>query len=179
MPRCADLAFTSTVSIPASTTMFYARKKFVINVRGSDNVVKIKLLGDNFLKYFLKGNGKIEGWSDEHTLRCHTLQKSLPDVLLIAELDGEKEAETGLFDMFSVMEKQKNGGEGVLLINGDANIFFVRDQSGWLRAVDLSWDDDYGWCLQVYSIGNKKKWDAGFQVFSSAPSLVSQETAVS
>ena len=54
---------------------------------------------------------------------------------ILAELGGEAKAETTLTEVYSLMEAQKNGENGPLLTNGYANIFYVRDVNGALRAV--------------------------------------------
>jgi len=55
--------------------------------------------------------------------------------------------------MFSPMEKQKNGEDGVLLNNGYANIFYIRDQNGVLRAVRVYWDDG-SWRVYAHGVTN-------------------------
>jgi hypothetical protein len=95
---------------------------------------------------------------------------------IINELGGEAKAETTLSEMFSLMEKQKNGESGVLLNNGYANIFYIRDQNGVLRAVGVDWDDG-GWYVGAYSVEDPGGWRVGRQVFSRNSVLESSETS--
>ena len=73
------------------------------------------------------------------------------------------------------MEKQGNKGEdGILLNNGYANIFYIKDQNGVLRPVGVYWCDD-GWLVSAYSVGRPSRWDAGGRVFSRNSDLKSSE----
>jgi hypothetical protein len=67
--------------------------------------------------------------------------------------------------MFSLMEKQGKGEEGVLLNSGYANIFYINDYAGVLRAVRVSWDGD-GWGVYASSVEDPHGWFDGYQVFS-------------
>jgi hypothetical protein len=136
------LDFLSTVTLPATTGKFIAKDKFAVGSNG------ISFLGDNFNSWFLAGKGKIEDPIVETTLRCHKLRNASLDTPIIAKLGGEAKAETTLTGIFALMERQNNGEE-VLLTNGYANIFYVKDVKGVLRAVhvdryDVGWDGDRG-----------------------------------
>jgi len=63
------------------------------------------------------------------------------------------------------MKKQANGKAGVLLNNGYANIFYIRDQSGVLRAVFVSWRG-VGCYVIAYVVSCPYVWLGGYQVFS-------------
>lgn len=150
-----------TVEVPATTEKFVAKKHFVKNTSKKARV-KISYLGDNFTAWFLK---KIEKPIAGTTLRCHKLKKYSVDRPIIVELGGEAKAETTLTEMFSLIEKQANGESGALLTNGYANIFYVRDVSAVLRAVNVRWSDD-GWYLKASSVLDPDRWNEGFQLFS-------------
>jgi glutamine phosphoribosylpyrophosphate amidotransferase len=126
-------------------------------------------LWDNFKSWFLEGDSKVEDACAENILRCNKLLKNSTDTPIIAELGGEKVAETSLAEMFSLLKKQANGQKGVLLTNGYANIFYVRDQSGVLRAVGARWHDG-GWNVSADAVSYPDAWRAGDQVFSRNPS---------
>jgi hypothetical protein len=158
------LELVGTVVAPATTSKFVASKKFVLDTSRKAKV-RISYLGDNFTAWFLSGNGKVEDLISEQTLRCHKLRKFSIDGPIITELGGEAKAETTLSEMFSLMEKQKNGESGVLLNNGYANIFYVRDIAGALRAVCVGWNDG-GWNVHARSVESPHVWHGGFQVFS-------------
>jgi hypothetical protein len=158
------LEFISTIVVPATTTKFVAKNKFVVNT--DDNAqVKIFCVWDNFTTWFLSGKGKTEGPITEQTLRYHKLRTSSVDGPIITELGGKAKAETTLSEMFSLMERQKGGEAGVLLTNGYANIFYAKDTSGTLRAVGVGWYGD-GWYVYARSVEYPRDWSDGFRVFS-------------
>jgi len=144
-----------------------AKEKFVQDVGRNANV-KISYLGDNFRSWFLSDDGKIEDPITEQTLRYYKLRRSSVDGPIMAELGIPEEVETTLSEMFCLMEKQKNGESGVLLNNGYANIFYIKDQSGVRRAVRVSWYGD-GWIVDADPVDGPYSWGAGRQVFSRKP----------
>lgn len=169
------LDLVGTVTTSATTSKFVAKEKFVRDT-GRKAKVKISYLGDNFTAWFLSGDGKTEDPISEQTLCHHKLRKASVDGPIITELGGEAKAETTLSEMFSLMEKQKNGESGTLLNNGWANIFYIRDNAGVLRAVDVRWHGG-GWVVNACSVGNPLRWGDGARVFSRNSVLGSSETS--
>jgi hypothetical protein len=155
------IQFTDTVTIPACPERFVARDHFIVDTSKKAKV-KISYLGDNFKEKFLD---KIEQPRQETTLRYGKLLKSSVDEPIIAETGGAEKAETMFAETFALMEKQANGEAGVLLANGYANIFYIRDSAGVLWTVNVSWIDD-GWDVYTYSVSNPPGWNAGNQVFA-------------
>lgn len=155
------LEFLGTVAIPATAEKFVAREKFVVNTNHKAPV-KISFIGSNFSEWFL---GKTEEPIGKITLRYHKLRRYSVDGPIIAKLGGEAKAETTLTEMFSLTECQKNGEDGVLLNNGYANIFYIRDINVCLRAVGVSWDGG-GWDVGAGSVGYPFGWDDGGRVLS-------------
>jgi hypothetical protein len=174
-PTPSILRLVSTVVIAATTSKFVAKDKFVVNTKGNAKVL-ISEVWDDFTSWFLSGDGKTEDPESEQTLRYHKhkLRKSSADGPIVTELGGEEKSETTLTEMFSLMEKQKNGEDGVLLNNGYANIFYIRDQNGVLRAVLVYWRDG-GWGVGAGSVEDPGRWGDGFQVFSRNSVLESSE----
>lgn len=164
------LELVSTVVVSATTSKFIAKDKFVVNTK-RNAPVKISAVWDNFTSWFLSGDGKTEDPISEQTLRYHKLRQPSVDGPIIAELGGEVKAETTLSEMFSLMEKQKNGEDGVLLNNGYANIFYIKDQKGVLRAVYVYWYVG-GWYVHADSVENPSRWRGGDQVFSRNSSRI-------
>lgn len=162
--------------VSATTEKFIAREKFKLKKDGGI----CSYLGDNFREWFLKGDGKIEDPIPASKLRYGKLLKGVTDlpqepgeVTIIPELGGEAQAETTLSEMRDRMGKQSWSGEGgVLLTNGSANIFYIRDQNGVLRAVGVVWDDG-GWGVDAGSVDSPNRWDDGCQVFSRNSELKS------
>ncbi len=167
------LELVSTVVVNATTSKLVAQEKFVRDTGGKAGV-KISYLGENFTSWFLNGDGKTEDPISEQTLRYHKLLQSSVDGPIIAELGGAEKSETTLSEMFSLMEKQGGGKKGVLLNNGDSNIFHIKDSSGVLRAVNVYWRDD-GWHVDAGSVECPGRWGDGCQVFSRNSVLESSE----
>jgi len=159
------LKFLNTVKIPATTEKFVAKDHCVVDTSDSAPV-KISYLGNNFEEWF---SGKIEEPIGETILRCQELRKNSTDDSIINKLGGEARAETTLAEMSALMERQPNGKKGTLLISGYANIFYIRDINGVLRAVDCDWFGD-GWYVCAYSVDAPNGWGDGDQVFSRNPS---------
>jgi predicted metal-dependent peptidase len=96
-------------------------------------------------------------------LRVSQLKKNSLDKPILAEL-GDK-AETTLSAIWELLTKQPNGESGVLLTNGYANIFYVRDAKGVLWAVGARWSSG-GWYVCASSVEGPGGWNEGSQVFS-------------
>jgi hypothetical protein len=155
------LDFVGTVKISATNEKFVAKDKFKLKKDGGI----CSYIGSNFVSWFLAGGGKIEGLISDGGLQYYKLTKRSVDGPIIEELGGEVKVRTGLAKMFDLMMKQANGGEGALLINGCANIFYIDDISGVLRAVCVLWGGA-GWNVSAYSVENPDEWYDGYQVFS-------------
>ena len=179
-PTPSILELVSTVVVSATTSKFVAKTAFVVNTK-HNAPVKISAVWDNFTEWFLSGSGKTEDPISEQTLRYHKLLKAAHDLPLkegeqsiIPELGGKAKAETTLSEMFSLMEKQKNGEDGVLLNNGYANIFYIRDQNGVLRAVGVYWVVG-GWRVFAHSVEDPYGCSDGLRMFSRNSVLESSE----
>lgn len=163
-PEESLLELVGTVTISATTEGFVAKDHFVVNIK-RDAKVRISAIWDNFTTWFLAGDGKIEESIEWQTLCYHKLRQPSMDGPIIAELGGEEKSETTLYEMFSLMQKQANGENGVLLNNGWVNIFYIRDLSGVLRAVHVAWSDD-GWSVGADALEDRRRWMADRWVFS-------------
>jgi len=159
------LEFVGTVAVTLTAGKFIAKDNFVVNVNKNARV-KISYLGDNFRENFL---GKIENLVGDISLAYHNLKESSRDIPIISELGGEELVETVLGVVFSLMCQQPNGEDGVLLNNGYANIFYVRDKSRVLWTVRVRWIGG-GWFVDAGSVGYPYGWGGGGRVFSCNPS---------
>ncbi len=156
MARISDLLSpVTTVKIPA-TGKFFASDHFTTNIKA----VKFAWFGDNFKQHFLH---KEEAPQGEVELKVSQLKKDSLDKPILTEL-GDK-AETNLTSIWELLEKQPNGEQGILLTNGYANIFYVRDSKGVLWAVGVYWDGD-GWGVDADSVEIPFEWFVGFLIFS-------------
>jgi len=159
-PPLLDLV--GTVTISAVTSLFLAHEKFVVDTSKRARV-GVSYLSDNFKAWFFEKE-KIEESVAETTLRYAKLTKSSVDAPIRAEIGLEFE-ETTLAQIWALMERQKSGEAGVLLNTGHANIFYVKDVDGVLRAACIHWIGD-GWRVDAYSIARPNRWLGGDQVFS-------------
>lgn len=123
--------------------------------------VKMVGHGSNFTSWF---KGKVEEDAPEGELLPFTLTESACDNEIIADLGGEEKAEVTLTEIWRLMERQRNGEEGVLLTNVWANVFYVRDVNRVLREVSVGWSGG-GWraCAGNLIAGG---WCGGNRVFS-------------
>ena len=158
------------VDIAATNERFIAREKFKLKKDGGIFV----FMDDNFFpRWFLQGDGKIEDPIPASTLRYGKLLKTATDqpqeagkVAIISELGGEAQAETSLSEMWGLAAKQSLGENGVLILDGSPNVFYVPDQNGVIRAITIYWL--FGQDLVVYASPTRYPfgWQAGDQVFS-------------
>jgi hypothetical protein len=128
--------------------------------------IKFYRIWNTFTSWFLAGDGKIEEHVGEQTLSYGNLTKDSVDGPIIEEFGGEAKVETTLSAIYGLLLKQPKGEEGALLTNGYANIFYVRDVNGTLRAVHVVWSDD-GWFVIALSVEDTCVWFAGRRVFSA------------
>jgi hypothetical protein len=155
------LNWLCTTKTSATTEKFVAKDKF----RKDSREVKFRGIWNSFASWFLAGNGKIEEPIGEQELRYGNLTKDSVDGPIIQELGGEAKAETTLTELYELLKKQANREDSDLLTNGYANIFYIRDTSGVLRAVFVLWRVA-GWCVGARSVENPDDWCAGNRVFS-------------
>ena len=141
------LELIATIELPSC-------EKFVAADEFRANYSDIKLwMSENFQKKFL---GKIEENVEAATLRIHKLLQGSRD----PEIIGGQE-ETTLYHLFTLLMKQAGGESGLLLTNGRANIFFIRDINGELWAVYMRWSSG-DWCLLAYPVEDPDVWLDGF-----------------
>jgi hypothetical protein len=110
--------------------------------------VKIWSLGGNFKTSFV---GKSEKDIAPATLRIQKLRKASLDTPIRNDIGADNE-ETALGQFWELLKKQGQGQAGVLLVNGWANIFYIRDQNGTLWAVLARWFSGLGWCVGADSV---------------------------
>ena len=155
------LKFVSTVVVPATSTQFVAKDKFVVDTSATATV-KISHLGEDFRTWYL---GKTEEPLPEQVLRYAKLRKASLNTSIIAELGGEEKAETTLSELYLLMEEQKNGKDGPLLTSTYWwNIFYIKDVQGELRSVGVNWCSG-GWDVGSVSVGSQSSWADVDQVF--------------
>lgn len=118
---------------------------------------------DNFKANFL---GKVEENVADAVLTVHRLKKRSLDAQIRKEIGQERE-EITLTHFFDLLRKQSKGEKGHLLVNGYANIAYIRDVNDTLWAVCASWFSDYrDWRVNASSVVNPGGWGDGHQVVS-------------
>ena len=146
------------------------RKLTAVQVKGATRFVakdhltdtNVGWTGGNFKAHFLD---KVEENVGDANVAVQCLEQSSLDAPILAEL-GER-AEIKLAHLFNLLTKQSNGQEGTLLVNGYANIAYIRDAEGTLWAVDAGWDSGSGdWYVEAYSVEDPDRWDAGRQILA-------------
>ncbi len=180
-----------TVKVPATTTPFVAKDHFVVNT-DADAPVKIYEVWNGFKTRFLQGDGKIEKPIGDSDLRYARLKKRSTDTSILEELGGGKKTRTTLTEVWSQMLKHPKGEKGTLLVNGNANIFYVEtevilpeeehlayvneeDKKVVLCAVYVFWSGGGGWFVGAYSVLYANGWFVGDRVFSRNSELESSE----
>ena len=148
------LDFLGTITIPPTTEKFVAGDHFTRECFD---------FGKNFLDKFL---GKVEEPRGSVTLQCHRIRKRSRDLAIISELGGEERAEIALADFSWLMEKQKNGEKGALLVDGRANTFYVRDVDEVLCPVGAYHQDRGRWYCDAGPLGNNHECFEGDRIFS-------------
>lgn len=141
-----------------ATVRFLAVERFVLNYGSKAKPgVRISYLGENLKTWF---SGKTEEPMVATKLRYVVLVRYAFDAPIFAEL-GDK-AKSTLAQIWALMELQPNGQAGVLLTNGQANIFYVDG-----RVVDVHWNDG-GWDVNAPPVTYPFGWRDGYRVFSRA-----------
>lgn len=125
----------STFFVPATTTNFFAVKKFVVDT-SEKAAVKIVSLSDCFKEEFL---GKAETPFLGGEIYSRELKKTSVDSHIFAALGGKKVMEITLTELYAAMASQPNGKDGVLLNDSLLNVFYIRNVNNVLRAVMVSW----------------------------------------
>lgn len=166
--KLVDSELLQPVTIASTTAVeaFSAKAHFV--TKNTPDGVSLGYIGPNFQSAFLSGTGRNEIDVPKAELRIHKLRKNSVDTPIIEELGGKERVETSsLAAMWEMMKRQGQGQQGDLLVNGYANIFYIRDDHGTLWAVDCRWDSGYRfWDVYARSVARPNEWRAGDQVFA-------------
>jgi hypothetical protein len=150
---------------PPTTSALSRRGEFVANEYFKENIspaaeVKISWLGATFMRRFAV---KVEDNTDDETLQTHTLSRASTDTQIVAEFDDHHE--TKLADLWCLLKLQANGEDGALQTNAVPNLFFVRDATGVLGAVDVLWAGA-GWEIGASPVEGQREWPSGSRVIA-------------
>jgi hypothetical protein len=150
------LEAVATATIPATREAFVVRDRFE-----KPAGIRFATVWTEFKKRFY---GKTEDPRPEAVLRKYKLLTIAPDAPIIAELGGESKVEASISSAYSLMVRQGRGEEGILQINGYANIFYVRDLKSNLCAVRIGWDGE-GWVIDAISVDDPLAWNGKHEIF--------------
>lgn len=154
-----ESADSPTTFALVNTTRFRVSDHFKEDL-SSGAEVRITWLGATFLRRFA---AKIEYVPEGSALRSHTLHTPANDSRIIDELG--RGHETRLADLWCLLKIHAGGDSGILLVNATPNVFYVRDVSGELDAVDVVWGGA-GWEIGASAINGDRVWPAGIRVLS-------------
>jgi len=102
-------------------------------------------------------------------MRNQKLCRNSLDTPIVTEIGGEEKAQTHLAQIWELLKRQGTGKplECGLLVNGNANIFYVRDINGVLCAVSANWSDFIDcWSVETLPVSISREWCADSQVIS-------------
>jgi hypothetical protein len=144
--RESELEFIDNIEIPATSTPFYAKERFVVGT-GPDAEIPIVEMDADFMQWFLSGD-KNEGPKDKTVVSCSRLKESLWDIALINEIGGQDLSELLMTEMFMIMKIRHSIWKEERRLKN----FYVRDGFGTLRAVQWEWQK-MGWSIVAFPIG--------------------------
>ena len=160
------LELTGEIVVQSTSWKFVPKERF----NSHNEEVRFNLLGKRFLDWFVLTEDA--DWitdRNQRILRCHRLVQTTKDEAIIAELGSDViKLLVSLPEIYTLLRDHGWGTPGVLLSNGEANIFYVRDPTGTPRTI-FTYCDAVGWCVGAHHIGATDKWEVGRQVFSCAP----------
>lgn len=169
----SDLFFTSgEVAIPATAKAFVARDSFKLTTSGGFCCG----IHPNFVAAFLEAEGHSQSPFTGSVLRYGELIRDVRDMAqdddhlpLICHLGGLEAVKVSLFEPYYLMSQQSRGQEGVLLVDGRDNDFYVGYFGGHVCKVRLSWLV-IGWKVDTFSLekGNDCISEFGSRVFVPA-----------
>jgi hypothetical protein len=138
---------------------FVAGKYFKENISPAAEV-RISWLGATFMRRFAV---KVEDNTDDVTLQTYTLSRASTGAQIVVEFGDHHE--TKLADLWCLLKLQANGEDGALQTSAVPNIFFVRDATGVLGAVDALWAGA-GWEIGASPVEGHRQWPSGSRVIA-------------
>ncbi|MGA2017587.1 MAG: hypothetical protein ABSH26_11585 [Opitutaceae bacterium] len=155
-PSTRLLEAVATATVAATSEPFAVRERFERPAG-----IRFATVWNEFKRRFY---GKTEGPIPETLLRKYRLLRIAPDAPIIAELGGEAKVECPVAAAYALIRLQGGGEEGILQVNGYANIFYVRDLKGALCAVRIGWDGE-GWVIDAISVEDPLAWNGKHEIF--------------
>jgi hypothetical protein len=157
------LIFADAVSIAPTGLPFLACNHFVEDISEGARVKIsfVKAFGPEYLNKIeeplLRGSRLLYG---------HPSEEAFPGQIIMG-LGGLAKAETTLTEMFALMKAQRNAEKGPLLVDGNSNIFYVKNSFKRIHRISLAWIND-GWAIFVNSV-NENALGSHTQIFFRDP----------
>jgi hypothetical protein len=130
-------ALRSVVILP-NYTLFMPHLFKVATSPSVTNKTPMKV-SDDFLKQFV-GDGRNAYPAVQQPVRAWELNRHLQTAAIIKFFNGdEHKYVTTTADLWRLLNLQPKGEQGLLLTNGDANMFFMRTPSGDLWPITARW----------------------------------------
>lgn len=137
-----------------------ANKKFALSE--AVNISNVGWMSEQFKRLF---GDKVEEGVPAATIAVNRLERNSTDPAIVIKLGGKPQMP--LAYLFELMEKQSQGQEGVLLVNGYANIVYAVGNDGNIWAVSANWHPSYRyWHVNALSVAYLNPWLAGLQILS-------------
>lgn len=133
--------------------------------------VAISHVGRNFSTWFLPwlSEERLETFSQNRFLLSGVLRFGVTGGAILTRLGGELRAESLLSDLFCLLWLQNTGKVNHLMDNGFANLFFIRDNGGSLRIVNLYRHYTGGWAISAEALNSLRRWEGSDLVFYPFP----------
>ncbi|MDB5566543.1 MAG: hypothetical protein JWP84_3109 [Tardiphaga sp.] len=159
-PRSTEPFDPPTTSALPVADSFAVREYFRLDTSPAADV-GISWLGATFAQRY---GGKVENRvADAPLLQVFTLGRASRDAEIVGALGDRHETQLGA--IWCSLRLQAHGEPGALLTTAVPNIFYARDATGVLGAVDVVWGGA-GWEIGASRIDGGRQWPAGIRVFS-------------
>ena len=159
-PAARLLEAVGAATVAARAEPFAVRERFE-----APSGIRFATIWTGFKRQFY---GKVEAPAPEIRLRKYKLLRIAPDAPIIAELGGAAAVEAPVAAAHALMRLQGAGADGILQVNGYANIFYSRDLKGALCAVRIGWDGE-GWVIDAIPVDDPLAWNGKHEIFAPAP----------
>ena len=155
----------SSLTLESTPNPFIVATHIRLNINDSlpEGIPRIGFVEKNFINRF---SNKVEYLPKrEVDFHIHLLTEPSLGGPIIAKLGNITEA--GCWFIWTLLCKQYNGGNGVLLTNGHANLFHIYDVKKKPWVVRVGWHTgERNWGVGVHSVDSSEEWSAGTQVLS-------------
>lgn len=165
-----------TAFIEPDIEPFIARDHFIIGDKPSGEL-KIAFLSQDFRNLFVP---KVEGPFMGKNLCGYKIVSNAIVASKLSNFNNPQSIVITLREAFIMLRRQWDGGEGDLLVDGRANIFYIRDINSEVRPVFAFWTVQ-GWVFYTIAIIYPIAWYVGHRIFSNyfaSPKIIRNNQAI-